>query len=94
MTLDELKATLKKLRRAKKKLDSAQAEYDALKDMCKDYMIEGGAEMLEVDGYKLSYVLVVSTSLDSKKLKEAMPEVWQRFSRMAESRRFTVTLPV
>lgn len=94
MTLDELKATLRKLRRAKLKLDKAQAEYDALKDICKNYMIDNGAEELEVDGFKLSYILVVSTGVDSKALKEALPKVWAQFSRMKESHRFTVNVPV
>ena len=94
MTREELRGTLKKLGKARKKLDAAKAEYDALKDRCRDHMIAEKLETLEEDGFKLEYKLIISNSLDTKALKEAMPELYAKFSRAAESRRFTVTLPV
>ena len=94
MTREELKDTLKKLGRARKKLDAAKAQYDALKDMCRDHMIEEKLETLELDGYQLEYKLIITNNVDVKALKKAMPELCERFSRVAESRRFTVTLPV
>lgn len=94
MTKEELRGTLKKLGRARKKLDTAKAEYDALKELCRDHMVAEKLEALEMDGYKLEYRLIVSTSVDTKALKEAMPELCAKFSKTAESRRFTVTMPV
>lgn len=94
MTREELRTTLKKLGRARKKLDAAKAEYDALKDACRDHMIAQKLEALELDGYQLEYRLVITNSVDVKALKKAMPELCERFTRAAESRRFTVTLPV
>ncbi len=57
-------------------------------------MIEEKLEALELDGYQLEYKLIITNSVDVKALKKAMPELCERFSRVAESRRFTVTLPV
>ena len=94
MTGDELRSTLSRLRRARKRLDAAQAAYDALRDSCRDHMIAEKLETLEVDGYKLEYKTVTASSVDVKALKKAMPELCARFSRTTESRRFTVTLPV
>lgn len=94
MQLDELKATLRRLKRARKKLDAIQAEYDALKDICKDHMIEAGVEELTVDGFQLRYKLVVSSAVDTRALKAAMPELCERFTRTSEARRFTITVPV
>lgn len=94
MTKEELRATLKKLGRVRKKLDAAKAEYDGLKDACKGYMAEEKLEALEVDGYQLEYRLVVSSSVDVAALKKAMPELCEKFSKVSESRRFKVTAPV
>ena len=94
MTKEELRATLRKLGKARKKLDAVKAEYDALKDACRDYMIAQKLDALELDGYQLEYKLVITNSVDVKALKKAMPELCERYTRAAESRRFTVTLPV
>ena len=94
MKNEELSAVLRKLGKARKKLDAAQAEYDALKDMCRDHMIEAKLETLDVDGYHLEYKLIISNPVDLKALKAAMPELCAKFTRVKEARRFTVTLPV
>ena len=92
--MDELRGKLKLLGKARKRADAAKADYDALKDECKGYMVDNGLETLEVDGYQLDYKLVISTGVDVKALKAAMPELCAKFSKASESRRFTVTLPV
>lgn len=94
MTKQELKGALKRLMNAKKARDKADAEYEAIKGQLKGHMNEIGVEMLEVDGWKLAYKLVAACSLDSKALKEALPAVYAKYSRITESRRFTVTAPV
>lgn len=94
MTKDELKATLKQLGRARKKYDAAKAEYDQLKDKCRDHMIEAGLEALEMDGYQLAYKLIITNAVDVKAMKKAMPELCEKFSKVSESRRFTITMPV
>lgn len=94
MTREELKVTLKKLKRTRKRLDAVEAEYEALKDACRAYMDQEKLVTLTVDGFHLNYTAVVSSNVDVKALKAAMPELCQRFTRTSESRRFCVTLPV
>ena len=94
MTREELSGALKKLAKARKKLDEAKAEYDRISDACRDYMIEAKLETLKLDGFLLEYKLVITNSVDVKALKKAMPELCDKFSKVSESRRFKVTLPV
>ena len=94
MTEEELRAALKKLSRVRKKLDRVQADYDALKEQLKAFMIDGKLETYELDGYRMEYKLIISNNVDVKALKKAMPELCEKYTKAAESRRFTVTLPV
>ena len=77
MDRDALRGTLRRLARARRRLDAAQAAYDALRDSCRDHMIAEKLETLEVDGYKLEYKTVTASSVDVKALKfQSTRPVW------------------
>lgn len=91
MTYNELRSTLRKMQSAKKRIDAAQAEYDAYRDMLKLHMVATGAEEMVVGNWKLLLQTITSRKLDAKTLKAALPAVWRQFSTESTSQRFTVT---
>lgn len=94
MTGSELKAALKRLKKARARMDEAKAEYDAVQEALKAHMVAEGLEELEAYGFQLSYKTVVSSKLDVKAIKKEMPELCARYSRVSSALRFTVVLPV
>ena len=76
---------LMELRRMAEEL---QTEIDALQEVVKSFM--GSEETMIAGAFKVSYKSVTSSRLDSKALKVAAPELWQRFSKQTTARRFVL----
>ena len=91
MTDTEIKTALRRMRSAKTRINKYQAEYDANKDMLKEHLKESGLTLLEMAGYKMRLETISTTTLDSKKLKAALPETWDLFSRTTTTEKFTVS---
>ena len=62
---------------------------DTIKDEMKAEM--GNEEHMEVGGFTVNYTIVISTTLDSKKLKAEMPSLWEQYKREGITRRFSIT---
>lgn len=62
---------------------------DAIKDEMKAEM--GNDEHREVEGFKVNYTIVISTTLDSTKLKKELPDLWNKYSKEGITRRFSIT---
>lgn len=77
--LKELEAQIKALK----------AKADAIKKTMQDEM--GNEEHVEVDGFKVNYTIVISTTLDSTKLKKELPDLWNKYSKEGITRRFSIT---
>ena len=56
-----------------------KAKAEVIKDEIKAEM--GNEEHVMVDGYKVNYTIVISTKLDSKKLKSELPDLWKKYSK-------------
>ena len=69
-----------------------EAEAEALTDQIKSCMLDRGEEVIAGDGWKAAWKNVVSSRLDTKALKEAMPDVVQRFTKTTTTTRFTLTV--
>ena len=63
------------------------AEMDGIKDAIKTAM--GTTEKLVAGQYKISYTTVNGSRLDTAKLKKALPEVAERYTKTSETKRFT-----
>lgn len=50
----------------------------------------GEAEIAENEQYRVSWKMVVSNRLDEKRLKEEQPDIYSRYRKSTQSRRFTV----
>lgn len=77
------------LKNIERQIKALQAEADAIKDEIKSEM--GNDEHREVGGFTVNYTIVISTTLDSKKLKAEMPTLWEKYSKEGITRRFSIT---
>jgi predicted phage-related endonuclease len=66
-----------------------KAKAEVIKDEIKAEM--GNEEHVMVDGYKVNYTIVISTKLDSKKLKSELPDLWKKYSKEDITRRFSIS---
>ncbi len=88
MSINEIESKVRELRQLQALIEEATAEAEAIKDAIKAQM--GDSEELRAGEYKVTWKAVTSSRLDSKALKEALPEVAQLFTRTTTSRRFCV----
>jgi len=71
------------------KIAELKAKAEVIKDEIKAEM--GSEEHIMVDGYKVNYTIVISTKLDSKKLKSELPDLWKKYSKEDITRRFSIS---
>lgn len=90
MSANELTAKARELKELKAMADELSAEITAIEDAIKATMTERGVDELTVDVYKIRWSAVKSTRFDSTGFKKAMPELYDRFTKTTESRRFTI----
>ena len=77
------------LKNIERQIKALEAEANAIKDELKAEM--GSEEHVECGGYTVNYTIVISTTLDSKKLKAEMPTLWDKYSKEGITRRFSIT---
>ena len=77
------------LKNIERQIKALQADADAIKEELKAEM--GNDEHVEVGGFTVNYTIVISTRLDSKKLKAEMPTLWDKYSKEDITRRFSIT---
>ncbi len=71
------------------RIEELKKQADAIKDEMKKEM--GNEEHVAVDEFKVNYTIVISTTLDSKKLKTELPDLWNKYSKEGITRRFSIT---
>lgn len=90
MSMNELESKVSQLRELKRMQDELAAEIAATEDSLKAYMAAHGADELHGSDFKITWKKVTSSRLDSKALKVAAPELWQRFTKQTTARRFVL----
>ena len=75
---EELSCLIQKLEREQKQIDQEVKAY--MKD----------CETASSERYRVSWSQIETVRLDTKRLKEELPEIYQKFSSVTQSRRFTV----
>lgn len=90
MSMNELESKVNELRELKRIQDELAAEIAAAEDSLKAYMTANGADELHGPSFKITWKEVTSSRLDSKALKVAAPELWQRFTKQTTARRFVL----
>ena len=89
MSEKQLTSKIRKLRKLQAMIDEAQKEAEAIKDEIKTHM--GDTEELRAGEYKVTWKFVESSRLDTKAMKQALPELVERFTNTVITRRFCVT---
>lgn len=85
MTVEQIN----ELKAIEARIKALQAEAEAIKDEMKSEM--GNEEHVAVGGFTVNYTIVISTTLDSKKLKNELPDLWNKYKKEGITRRFSIT---
>ena len=83
------KAQILELKDIEAQISALKAKAEAIKDAMKAEM--GNDEHREVEGFKVNYTIVISTTLDSTKLKKELPDLWNKYKKEGITRRFSIT---
>ena len=90
MSTTEMETKVNELRELRRMAEDLQAEIGALEDSLKAHMTAIGADEITGTTFKISWKSVASSRLDSKALKIAAPELYERFTKTTTARRFVV----
>ena len=90
MDKTELNSKVKDLRELRRMSEEIAAEIEAITDTIKREMTAQGVDMLAGDDWKATWKQVQSARFDSRAFKVAMPVLYERFTRSAETRRFVL----
>ena len=90
MSMNELEAKVAELRELRRMAEELAGEIAATEDELKAYMAANNADELYGPSFKITWREVTSSRLDSKALKSAAPELYQRFTKQTTTRRFVV----
>lgn len=88
MNIKDIEAKARELRQLQVLIEEAQEEAEALRDAIKAVM--GDSETVQAGEYKITWKPVTSIRIDTRALKEALPDVAERFKKETTVRRFTV----
>ena len=88
MSMNEMEAKVGELRELRRLADDLAAEIGALEDDLKAYMAANNADELHGPSFKITWKPITSSRLDSKALKTAAPDLWERFTKTVTTRRF------
>lgn len=81
---------MKELQELQDLVEEATAQMGAIKDAIKLKMVDEGTEVLQCNGWKVTWHTVTSSWLDSKVLKAAHPDLVAQFSKTSITTRFTL----
>lgn len=90
MSVHEMENKVNELRELRRMADELAGEIAAVEDEIKAHMTENNADEIHGPSFKITWKTVTSSRLDSKALKAAAPDLWERFTKTTTSRRFIV----
>ena len=90
MSVNEMITKVRELKELKAMAEELAAAISTIEDEIKAEMTARNVEELTVDVYKIRYKTVNSSRFDSSSFKNAMPDLYNQFTKQTTSRRFTV----
>lgn len=90
MANNEMKSMIKELKEYKLLKEEAEARIAELENALKAEMKAAETDKMTVDEYKLSLTKITTQRIDSKTLKEELPDIYNRYSKSSTYERFTV----
>lgn len=90
MTERMIENRVNKLRELEARQKELEAQAEAIRAELKADLEEKGVEELKTRNFVLRWKEIISSRLDGKALKAALPDVYGQFCRASSSRRFTI----
>ncbi|MDR1689544.1 MAG: hypothetical protein LBS21_13185 [Clostridiales bacterium] len=90
MSSNDLTKKVKELKELKLMADDLNAEITAIEDELKAELTARNTTEIIADVFKIRWTPVSSTRLDSTAIKKELPEVYARYSKTTETRRFSI----
>ena len=90
MSTVEMVSKVEQLKELEALIREAEAEAEALKDEIKAEMNKQSKEEMSVGRYVIRWTNVVSNRFDSTTFKKEMGELYNRYVKQTESRRFSI----
>lgn len=87
---EELNELVTELRNIRRQAEDLAAQEEAIKDLIKEQMTLRQATSILGPDYKILWTSYQRTSLDTKALRSAEPELAARFTKTTSCKRFTV----
>lgn len=91
MNANTMKNRIEELKGLKAMADELQEEIKGYEEEIKAYMKENNLDEARIGDYKIRYKAVTSSRLDSKALKNELPEIAERFSKVNQYMRLYVS---
>ena len=91
MNKDELISKVRELKELRQMADELAAEIESLSDEIKSVMVAENKTEMIVDCFKVRYTSVTTNRIDTAAIKRECPEVAERYTKVSESKRFTLT---
>lgn len=90
MTERMIENRVKKLSALEEQIAQLQEQADVIKGELKADLEEKGLDELKTKNFLIRWKEIVSSRLDGKALKAALPEIYNQYCRQTSSRRFTI----
>ena len=90
MSQNEITAKIMQIKELSQLIEEATAEADALKDEIKAHMNAQNLEELDAGVFKVRYTTIQSSRFDSFAFRKTHADLYDQYSRVTESRRFTI----
>ena len=90
MTERMIENRIRKLQEIERQQKELEEKAEALKSEIKADLEEKGVDELATKNFMIRWKEVVSSRLDSKALKAALPDVYSQFCKSSSNRRFTI----
>ena len=90
MTERQIENRVKKLREIESQRKALEEQEKALKEEIKADMESKGLEEIRTKNFIIRWKEIISSRLDGKALKAALPEIYSQYCRTSASCRFTV----
>lgn len=91
MTSQEMLTAVRTIKENQLLIDELETENEALKDAIKAEMSTRKTDEIQVDIFKVKYKPFISNKFDSSAFKESFSDLYNRFLKKTECRRFIIS---
>lgn len=86
----ELVSKIEQLQELEELIDEAKSEAEKIKDELKAEMMKCNTEEMKAGKYIVRWTEVISNRFDTTKFKKLFPEIYNEFTKVVSSRRFSI----